>query len=126
MDNVNICQLTNFDLDDVETKEITIKKDDGKITENHLYKHITSSKLGSSKVFKLGYCVNDNQGINYPIFLNGDQEKNKIYIGKTGIYEFQPETREDAEGEEVTMIAYASELWVPADVPFCLDYCYST
>lgn len=127
----NIRQLTNFDLINAEEESKAIIKGGVEIT--HTYKHITSSIFGSDSVFKFGYCANNNEGMNYPIFikLKGEGDFRTIYLGKTGMYEFQTENWKDVnssdeeEQEGLEAIVYLSEALVPTEVNFCIDYCYS-
>ena len=124
----NIKQLTNFDLDGASevTRTIRVGGDAG-YTVDYPYKVITSAMLGSENVFKFGYCTNDNEGMNYPIFLILNETETEFQIGKTGMFEFQPEEWQDVNvpTEEETAEVSLSGALVPADVPFCIDYCYS-
>ena len=122
----NISQITNYDLDNAEeeTREITI---DG-ITSSHIYKIITSNMLGSNNVFKFGYCTNDNYGLYFPIFLTINNKEKMFSINKdTGIFEFQPELWKDVNisEEEYEAAVSLSAVSVPAEIAFCIDYCYS-
>ena len=124
----NIRQITNYDLVGASevTKTIQIGGDKGK-TIDYQYKVITSAMLGSENVFKFGYCANSNKGIDYPIFLVLNGTETEFQLGKTGMFEFQPEQWEDVNvpTEEQTATVSLSEALVPADIPFCIDYCYS-
>lgn len=126
----NIAQLTNFDVISAPTTQIVIRKGDEQgITETVDYKIISSSMLRSPLVNKFGYCVNDNEGINYPIFIKTDSDGNakKIYIGKDGMYEFQSDNWFDSNAEDTdtrTIEINLTEVWVPAVVPFVIDYAY--
>lgn len=122
----NISQITNYDLSDAneETRAVTI---DGN-TSNYIYKIITSEMLGSDNVFKFGYCINDNYGLYFPIYLTINNIEKAFYINKdTGIFEFQPEIWKDINKseEEYKAIVSLSAISVPADVAFCIDYYYS-
>ena len=157
----NIRQKTNFDLIGGELKNIYIrispKKDanpsvegwyefngsdfiataDTEVNENKSYfeKRILNYKsisFGDEKVFKLGYCTNDNEGMNYPIFLRfstdqDDDPDHEFQIGKTGMFEFQPEEWRDVNDDDTERTAevFVTELKVFEDVPFVVDYCYS-
>ncbi len=119
----NIRQKTNFDLTGGEEKTVRVGGDKGE-TRTLTYKSI----LFESNVFKLGYCTNDNEGMNYPIFLvflTGEEKE--FQIGKTGMFEFQPEEWRDvnADDTERTAEVFVTELKVFEDVPFVVDYCYS-
>ena len=77
-------------------------------------------------VFKLGFC-GDQQSIGKSITLMVNGENKAFEIGKTGMFEFQPETfrninAESAEPEEI--IVTCTEMRIPADLKFTLDYCY--
>lgn len=142
----NIKQLTNFDVDYTTTpipKAVQIGKNTKII---NYYKIPYAQLLGVSSeqassiqidIDKFGYCVNDNQGINYPIYINfkDDREDNEIcfYIGKTGMFESQPEEWTDVnenimdnDTETITRTAFVSidYLLVPENVPFVLDYSF--
>ena len=76
-------------------------------------------------IIKLGYCC-ENKGHIYPIFLkmNGTYSM-PTYIGKDGMYEMQPETFKDANNIEATKSTsdvIITEVMVPADIDFTLDY----
>lgn len=123
----NIKQITNFDLGGASEVTRTIRKG-GDIGEtlDYTYKVITSAMLGSDDIFKFGYCTNDNQGMNYPIFLVLNNNETEFQIGKTGMFEFQPEEYKivDGENEKRTAKVSLSSVLVPTNVPFCIDYCY--
>ena len=119
---MNIKQLTNFDVSSIASEDISITKDGETIL--YPYKKINLSTLGG-KVIKLGYCC-EIKGIGYPIFIiheNGIQSE--ITIGETGMYEFQPEIYQNVNesDEEKEAIIYCTEVWVPANIQFVLDYC---
>jgi hypothetical protein len=76
---------------------------------------------------KLGYCVNSNQGINYPIYITfEDGAEETFYIRKTGIFEFQPEEWMDVNDDKIKRTATVSvkRILVPDNIPFVLDYCF--
>ena len=121
-----IKQITNFDLKNISpvTKEVTIAGAEG-IKQNIPYKEITQEMFGSS-VEKLGYIC-EPKGIIYPIILTINNIEQEVQIGKTGIFEFQPETWKDVnneKSEEETAIVYVSSVFVPADIQFTLDFSY--
>lgn len=119
----NIRQKTNFDLTGGEEKTVRVGGDKGE-TRTLTYKSI----LFESNVFKLGYCTNDNEGMNYPIFLVfSTGEEKEFKIGKTGMFEFQPEEWRDVNDDDTERTAevFVTELKVFEDVPFVVDYCYS-
>ena len=124
----NIRQITNFDLEGASevTKQIDKGGDKGE-TISYQYIVITSSMLGSENVFKFGYCANNNQGINYPIFLVLNGVETEFQIGKTGMFEFQPETWKDVNDDDTEREATVSlsSVLVPKNMAFCIDYCYS-
>ena len=117
----NIRQKTNFDLVGGEPKDVYVG---GELRTDLTYKRI----LFESNVFKLGYCTNNNEGMNYPIFLVfSTGEEREFQIGKTGMFEFQPEEWRDANDDDTERTAEVSvtELKVFEDVSFVVDYCYS-
>lgn len=128
----DIRQLTNYDIDSAAEQNMSIKI--GGPTGQSLsypYKIITSAMLGSEHVIKFGYCTNDNQGMNYPIFLTLDGVEREFQLGKTGMFEFQPEEWKDVnssnpdEQQMQTARVELSQALVPKDIPFCLDYIFS-
>lgn len=125
---VNLKQITNYDVGNADevTKAIYKGGDKGEII-GYPYKIITSAMLGSENIFKFGYCTNSNPGINYPIFLVLNGIETEFQLGKTGMFEFHPEQWRDvnADDEERTMETYLSQVLVPANITFCIDYCYS-
>lgn len=112
----NIRQKTNFDL----TGDIEIRND---IPYKTL---IFDDDQGKTPVYKFGYCVNDNQGINYPIFIyfsENDNEGKEFQIGKTGMFEIQQEELPNAsetEDSEIKVGIY--KLLISTLVPFVVDY----
>ncbi len=117
----NIRQKTNFDFIVGVPKDVYVG---GELRTGVTYKSI----LFESNVFKLGYCTNDNEGMNYPIFLVfSTGEEKEFQIGKTGMFEFQPEEWRDVNDDDTerTVEVFVIELKVFEDVPFVVDYCYS-
>jgi len=124
---INIAQITNFDLTSASTVQKVIHKG-GEGTEVTIdYKVITPEML-NQPIFKMGYCA-EVRGIDYPIFLTINGVEKEFQIGKTGMYEFQPETYIDInseDSEEKTAEVEVTEIAVPAGIVFTLDYCYYT
>lgn len=130
MSNYNIKQFTNFDIDESYTT--------GKIEGYTCYiipHNVLIDKFNprpdttSIEIVKLGYCTNDNEGMNYPIgimFDKSDGELEVFHIGKTGMFEFQPEYWQDINDDSIEGEAKVcvNQVWVPEGVPFVLDYCY--
>lgn len=124
----NIRQITNYDLADAPTvmKNIEVA---GKILNNYPYKVITTDKL-KRETFKMGYCC-EPRGIGFPIFLKfqaggsiTDNEQ-EFEIGKTGMFEFQPEDYNATSETIETASVLCYQVAVPADIEFTLDYVYS-
>lgn len=121
----NFAQLTNFDLNtaSIEQKEIHY----GGRGEVIIFDYkIISLDLLKYPIIKLGYCT-ETKGKNYPIFLTINGEEKEFQIGKTGMYEYQPEECSDINNpdeEEKTAIIEVTEIAVPANIIFTLDYCY--
>ena len=116
----NIKQITNYDLSDAPVVTKAISKA-GDLT-TYPYKVIDISRLKGT-VIKLGYCC-EVKGIAYPIFLTFPEGEEEIQIGKTGMYEFQPEEWLDVNGDntERTATVNCTQVAVPADIKFTLDY----
>ena len=124
---INICQITNFDLDSASTVEKVIHKGSEGSLVTADYKIIDQSML-KQPIFKMGYCT-EVKGIGYPIFLTIEGNEKEFQIGKTGMYEFQPETYidiNDEDSEERTAEVEVTSIAVPAGIVFTLDYCYYT
>ena len=126
MDGSNLKQITNYDLDKVGLEPV------GKIV-NELpidYLTITSEMLGGI-TNKFGYIC-EPKGINLPIFLTVNGAEMPIELSVRGMYELQPETYQQqsyggVENKELsniykTCIINVSEIKVPKDIEFKLDY----
>ena len=84
-------QITNFDLDSASTIQKTIhKKDTGE--EVQIDYKVISLALLKYPIFKMGYCC-EMKGTNYPIFLTTNGNEREFTIGRTGMYEFQPDRK---------------------------------
>lgn len=130
----NIKQLTNFDVANNRYETRGVFK--GPVAVNHRYRIISYNQLLGIEsnsnditinISKMGYCTNDNEGKDYPIFITfGDKTERIFYIGKTGIFEFQPEEWRDVNDDDTERTATVSviQVLVPDGVPFVLDYCY--
>lgn len=98
--------------------------------ENKEYKILTVTNLigNSIPIVKLGY-VCEPKGKDYPIYLVSNGEEKEFYLGKTGMFEIQPETFLDINGdedeEEITAIPKITAIHVPVDIQFKLDFVYS-
>jgi hypothetical protein len=139
MADYNISQFTQADLEGAQIvqREIIVggetRTAEYYIITNSMLKHVSPGVGVPAKITKLGYCTNDNESMNYPIFLylNGETTPTTFYIGKTGMFEFQDEEWKDVNDEEQeeteTMSVYVTQLEVPKKegFRFCLDYCYS-
>lgn len=79
-------------------------------------------------IIKFGYCC-ETKGHIFPIFLKMNGEyKTPFYVGKEGMYEMQVETFQntnDSEAEESLSDVIITEIMVPADIDFTLDYIIS-
>lgn len=80
-------------------------------------------------VSKFGYCVNDNEGISYPIYIcftDEDTEGKPFYIGKTGMFEIQEEELPNvSETGDPQIVIYVKRILVCKNVPFVIDYYYT-
>lgn len=119
----NIGQLTNYDLVDTPTTPYTVIVG-GRVFTDYPYKIITTEKL-KRETFKLGYCC-EPRGIGFPILLAFSSNVTELRdytsfeVGKTGMFEFQPEDFNDTDNP---VVCY--KIAVPADIDFTLDYVYS-
>jgi hypothetical protein len=90
-------------------------------------------------VIKFGFCMNTNSGIGFPIYIsktNSFDDAVCLYLGKTGMYEWQPEEWRDVNDEgyntEQTAEVQIQTFWLPYSVTdpaeneykfdFVLDY----
>lgn len=120
----NIKQLTNFD----------VKNNDEATYDGKKYRKIHINQLGITEnmtLDKLGYCVNNNTGINYPIYIeiNGDgtgSNMTKFEIGKTGMFEYQTDEWKDVNDDNKIrpIQVQIGEIHVPDGIPFVLDYSF--
>lgn len=118
----NIAQVNSSMLKDAERKSpplgITLPNDDTGEVPDYIV------ALKDKRIIKLGYCC-EPKGHIYPIFLkmNGVYST-PFYIGKDGMYEMQKETFQDANSseEESTSEVIITEVMVPADIDFTLEY----
>lgn len=139
----NIKQITNFDIKDAitTTKNVIAGGDIG--YDKHSYRSVQYKTISQSylrnTISKFGYCC-EPKAIQYPIFLTINGVEKEFQIGKTGMFELQPETwmnvnRDDSEEQEANVIV--SEIKVPwrFDEPndenyqgynFKLDFIYTT
>lgn len=95
------------------------------------YRVLTAARLtgsASTPINKVGY-VCEPKGIDYPIFLTTGNQSRRIQLGKTGMFETMPETFmniNDDEAEEQDCTPNITEIMVPADISFKLDYVFAT
>ena len=98
--------------------------------ENKEYKILTATNLigNSIPIVKLGYIC-EPKGKDYPIYLVSNGEEKEFYLGKTGMFEIQPETFLNINGDEdeeiITVIPKITAIHVPTDIQFKLDFVYN-
>ena len=119
--NYNIKQVTNYDISGYPTVNYSITFPNGDVK---TVPYITA--LDGSQIVKLGYCC-EPKGIELPIYIRTNDGKGyrEIQIGKTGMYEMQPElwhdvNKPDIEEEETTVVV--TGVRVPKGIEFTLDY----
>lgn len=120
---MNISQITNFDLADRQpdtTKSITFPGDEEPTTVGY----ITWNPRAT--IIKLGY-VCEPKGINYPISLKVNGDFKNFNLGKTGMFEIQPEIFKDIndtseEAEEENIVVEVTEVQFPVGIIFKFDY----
>lgn len=112
----NVEQITNFDVQDLPT----IEKENGEYAK---YNFLT-------KIEKLGYCC-ESKGIGSWIYLYLEEKPETaipIQIGKSGMYEIQPEPYSKLNDEnileEIDMKVNIIAVEVPKNLKFVLDYAY--
>ena len=113
----NIRQLTNYD-----TKNFPIEYKMGGGNRLAPYTIIRNNSLGGNMV-KFGYCAADPRAIGYPIYITVNGYEQQIYIGKTGMFEVNIEDYYDEQTSSYrTVTAQVTEIKVPAEIPYSLDY----
>lgn len=120
----NIKQITNYSISNLESITKTFQKggDAGHVV-SWEYKIIPQTVLQGT-VIKLGYCCKDIYK-DFPIYLTINGVEKTFFIGKTGMFEYQPEEWKDANtGEEKNIKVVVTEIKVPTQVEFVLDYVY--
>ena len=112
----NVAQITNFDVQDLPT----IEKENGEYAKYNF----------ATKVEKFGYCC-EPKGIGSWIYLYLEEQPETavaIQIGKSGMYEVQPEPflklNEENIIEEIDMKVNIIAVEVPKNLKFVLDYAY--
>lgn len=127
----NIQQVTNFS-DNMQTATSTTHQVliGNTKYENKEYKILTATNLIGNPIpiVKLGY-VCEPKGKDYPIYLVSNGDEKEFYLGKTGMFEIQPETFLDINGDEdeeiITVIPKITAIHVPVDIQFKLDFVYT-
>lgn len=77
----------------------------------------------SAGAFKLGFC-GDTQSIGKTIILTINGADKPFEIGKTGMFEYQPEVYKDINSEDQEMreaVVYTTQVKIPKDLVFTLD-----
>lgn len=74
-----------------------------------------------SPAFRLGYC-GDSFSVGKVITLTINGRQQNFRIGETGIFEYEKYELENDDSQEVIATVYVTEVRVPADVNFTLDY----
>ena len=125
----DIKQITKHDLTgDNISKTVTIG--DTGVTVEINYKQF----IPTSPVFKFGFCMNTNSGIICPIYLKreGSETYDEFVLGKTGMYEWQPEDWTDVNDDneprtaECNIVGFELPFSIPDSkykIDFVLDYC---
>ena len=122
---VDIKQLTNYDV--AGTAATTTKSfyKAGTLATRDYY--IIPLSMLKGEITKMGYCC-EVKGIAYPIFLTINGNETEFQIGKTGMLEFQDETWKNvnvSETDEYLAEVTCTEVKVPVDIKFVLDYTYN-
>lgn len=126
----NMQQITNFsdvmDTASTVTHRILVGNDHY-ITAEYAVLTVTALIGNLIPIIKLGY-VCEPKGIDYPIYLMSQGTVKEFYLGKTGMFEIQPETFKDIndeEAQELTHTPQITAIHVPRDIVFKLDYVYN-
>ena len=127
----DIRQVTNFsnEVKTAETRDISIYIGNKEYITASYYVLPVSILTGSAgtPINKLGY-VCEPKGIDYPIIITTDGTDRTIYLGKTGMFETMPETFldiNDEEAEELDCTPNITQVMVPAQIQFKLDYVFA-
>ena len=119
---LNIKQLSDADIDSsLSVIQKTFDHATGLITKDYVV--FPASYFGAS-ASKLGYNC-EPKGIGYPIYLTISGVEKQFYVGKTGMYEIQPEPFNDINDDnpqEKIAEVYITEVKVPKGIRFKLDY----
>ena len=115
----NIKQITNFDIKDAitVTKSVIAGGDIGYDKHGRRtveYKVLSQTYL-KNNINKFGYCC-EPKAIQYPIFLTINGIEKEFQIGKTGMFELQPDTWQDVNSynpEEQESNVVVTEIKVP-------------
>ena len=124
-------QLTNFSNEVISatTEDITFYIGNKKYITKTYYVLPTSILTGSSSlsINKIGYIC-EPKGIDYPIILTTGDTPRIIYLGKSGIFEAMRESFLDINAEaeeELDCLPEITEIKVPKDIQFKLDYSFA-
>lgn len=120
--NYNLKQITNFTAEELKEQDAIDIVNDG---EWEYYK-FTTTHFGNLPMLKFGYICEPN-AFNIPIYITfaGYTEPNKFTLGKTGIFEIQPEIfidKNSAEQLEENIKFEITELRIPTGFSFSIDY----
>ena len=127
----NIEQITHFDIQNLPSIE-----KNGMEYAKHIFQKITVNSDGTIDkdpylVNKLGYCC-EPKGIGSWIYLYLENQNQAIpiQIGKSGMFEIQPETykqlnSDDGTNEQVDMKIKIAAIELPKDIKFTLDFAYN-
>ena len=121
----NIKQITNYNFTSSPITSFYTITDiphnitiEGKLINNYPYKRITFNK----NIPKFGYCC-EPKALLYPIYLDNKE----FQIGKTGMFEIQPEIwydMNDDESYEQEMEVTITSIDIPCELKFKLDFIY--
>jgi hypothetical protein len=129
----NIKQITPFseEIDSAPIETIQVYIGNKEYVSKEYY--VISLQLltgGSIGLNKIGY-VCEPKGLDYPIVIKTGGTARIIYLGKSGMFEAMEETfldvnakEEDPDVEELDCLPEITEVKVPKDIQFTLDYSY--
>lgn len=127
----NIRQLTNFSSEvlaaPIVSHTVLIGNDHYETID---YYELSATILTGSEevpVNKIGY-VCEPKGIGYPIFIETGGTVRSFEIGKTGMFEAQTEVFRninDTDAEEIECLPKITQVEVPKDMVFNLDYAFN-
>lgn len=118
--NYNLKQITNYTIKEMQNVGI-------ETINNQEYYILTNIHFGGTPILKMSYICEPN-AFSIPIYIAFEGKESKITLGKTGIFEIQPEKFIDKNnGDKETNIKFnITALKIPVNYSFSIDYITAT